>query len=257
LATNGLGCHFPSAFIFIATTHSRTGTTQYTAYTESGNLLTVTDPGSRTTTFTYNNMGRRITTDAPDTAIQGGTSSNITHTSYTPRGEIRATWGDQVNPSFRVYDEQGRLIALHTWRAAPTLTQSTTTPPTGSDTTTWQYHATRGWLVRKLDHDSKGPLYTYTAAGRVRTRTWERGAHTRYDYRRGILVAQRHFTNSAADTGANAGNDPDTPDIGFTYDAFGRSVGALTSATATHTGIYLVNNHNSSGKKRTPIINNF
>jgi hypothetical protein len=60
---------------------------------------------------------------------------------------------------------------------------------------------------------------THTAAGRVKNRTWERGNHTRYDYRRGFLVAQRHFTSAAANNGTNAGNDADTPDIDFRYDA--------------------------------------
>jgi|GEM_PF-2803530 len=39
------------------------------SYTDSGNLLSVTDSGSRTTTFTYDMMGRRLTVDAPNTTF--------------------------------------------------------------------------------------------------------------------------------------------------------------------------------------------
>ena len=40
--------------------------------------------------------------------------------------------------------------------------------------TTWNYHAQRGWLETKRYQDNKGNDYTYTAAGRLHTRTWAR-----------------------------------------------------------------------------------
>ena len=230
---------------------SRTGITNFTSYTESGNLLSETDPGSRTTTYAYDNMGRRIKVDDENTA-----HNNITHTSYTPKGEVRAVWGDQTNPTFRVYDEQGRLIELHTWQTTPTLAHTTTTAPGGSALTTWTYNTQRGWLTYKEYPDGQdtdntardpGPSYTYTAAGRLRTRTLGGGRHTRYDYRQGFLVAKRHFTSAGADDGTNAGNDALTPDVGFSYTIRGELQNVISSSTSAHPGsrqLYLYDSTN-------------
>lgn len=216
-------------------TDSRTGTVSYNAYTESGNLLSETDAGSRTITYTYDAMGRRTAVDQPNTAIHGGTANNITRTSYYPTGQIKAVWGDQTYATFRIYDEQHRLTELRTYRSHAHGTEPTSAT-SGYDQTTWIYHAQRGWLVRKEYADGKGPDYGYTAAGRLKTRTWARGKHTRFDYRQGFLVAKRYFTDDSADTGANAGNDPVTPDVGYSYNNFGQPVAIVTSATSVHPG---------------------
>jgi RHS repeat-associated protein len=197
----------------LTSTDSRTGTTQYTAYTESGNLLTRIDPGGivpagRTTTYEYDNMGRQIKIDAPNTA-----HNNITHTSYTLKGEVRAVWGDQTNPTFRVYDEQGRLLELHTWQDAPTLAHTTDEPPEDSALTAWQYHPSRGFLVRKEYDDENGTTYTHTAAGRIETRTWQRGVVTEYGYQHGMLKTVGYSGESNGHT---------TADITYGYDAYGR-----------------------------------
>src|SRR5437899_7603646 len=44
----------------------------------------------------------------------------------------------------------------------------------GTATTTWNYDAYRGWLFSKRYPDNTGPDYTYTAGGRLKTRTWAR-----------------------------------------------------------------------------------
>jgi len=43
---------------------------------------------------------------------------------------------------------------------------------TGS--TTWNYDAATGLLTSKVYADGHGPSYTYTADGRIATRTWAR-----------------------------------------------------------------------------------
>jgi RHS repeat-associated protein len=68
------------------------------------------------------------------------------------------------------------------------------------------------------------------------TRTWVGGKHTRYDYRQGLLVAKRHFTGASSDTGTNAGNDAQTPDVGQTYNNRGQLVNVITSYTTAHPG---------------------
>ncbi|NJR41703.1 MAG: hypothetical protein HC767_02580, partial [Akkermansiaceae bacterium] len=85
--------------------------------------------------------------------------------------------------------------------------------------------ATTGLLNGKRDAANLGADYTYTAAGRLKTRKWARGAWTRYDYGQGYLTATRYFT--AATTAANVlslsvGNDTVTPDVVTTYEPLGR-----------------------------------
>ena len=119
-------------------TDARTGTTTMGTYLENSALLSLTDSGNRTSSFTYDVMGRRLTVDAPDTILSdGNTLSNITHTSYTARSQVRATWGDQTYPRFYVYDSQGRMSELHTWQGNPNISQATTTLPSGSAKTQW------------------------------------------------------------------------------------------------------------------------
>jgi RHS repeat-associated protein len=202
------------------TTDSRTGTTTMGSYTDSGNLLSITDPGSRTTSFTFDVMSRRLTVDAPDTLdADANTLTNVTHSSYYPTGQIKAQWGDQTNATFNVYDAQNRQVELRTYQALTHGTEPTAATG-GADTTTWTYSPTRGFLTRKEYADTKGTDYTYTASGRLTTRTWERGVVTTYTYAAGNLVHTNY-----SDT---------TPDVTVAYDSFGRQT-SVTNGVATST----------------------
>ena len=202
----------------VTATDSRTGTSTYsgvsgTGYTPSGNLLGMKDAGNRPTTHTYDALGRRLTTTLPDTSV--------TRTRYTTRGEVEALWDSQTYPTFRTYDEQGRSATLHTWRDSISLDLSdgvSAAELAVSSTTTWAYHSQRGWLDNKRDAESKGADYTYTLAGRLKTRTWARigtGGNrvtTTYAYDQGMLESITYA------------NDPTgTPSVSLTYDSFGRS----------------------------------
>jgi YD repeat-containing protein len=180
----------------------------------NGNPRYIEDPGGRVTTFTYDSMGRRITIDAPDTLDAAGTTlTNITRTSYTPRGEVEAEWGGQTYPTFRTYDSLGRLSTL---RTKPALDTNDIPTNSGGSVTTWLYSPTRGWLVEKnyhgeTDAGTTDADYTYTPAGRLKTRTWERGVVTTYGYDQGMLETVT-YTNDPANT----------PNLTHTYDSFGR-----------------------------------
>jgi RHS repeat-associated protein len=189
-------------------TDSRTGTVTYagvtgTGYTPSGNLLGMKDAGDRLTQYAYDALGRRTSTTLPDTGV--------THTGYTDRGEVEASWGGQTYPTFRTYDQQGRLLTL---RTKPTL--DTNGVPTDADgsVTSWIYDSKRGWLDRKEYHDANGTDYTYTDAGRLATRTWARGVTTTYGYDQGMLESVTY-----------SGEDPQvhtTANLAYLYDGFGR-----------------------------------
>jgi RHS repeat-associated protein len=208
-------------------TDSRTGAVTFNSRTESGNLLQETDAGSRVTLHAYDAMGRKTLVNA-----KNGTADNITRTSYHADGSVKAVWGDLTYPTFHLYDEQGRMVELRTYRSLAHGTEPVA-GTTGGDVTTGTHDSGRGWLTQKRDAANKGANYAYTGAGRLRTRTWARGAHTRYDYSQGMLAGVNYFTAAGSDTGSNAGNDTATADLGYTYDAMGRLT-TVTREGSTH-----------------------
>jgi RHS repeat-associated protein len=199
---------------------ARTGTTTYDLnadgkadVTESGQPLAMKTPANHTTTMAYDIMGRKISTTLPD--------ATVTYSSYYPTGKMKAQWGSQTNPVFYVYDEQNRMTEMRTYRnlafgAEPLVTT------TGFDTTTWIYSAATGFLAGKRDAINVGADYTYTVAGRLKSRKWARGNWTRYDYTQGFLTGTRYFTSGSTLPTAATGNDTATPDVVMTYEPLGR-----------------------------------
>ena len=167
------------------------------------------DANTQVTSVETDIMGRAIKTTLPDTTV--------TYTAYYPTGQVKATWGSQTYPTWNVYDEQNRKVQLHTWKSAPTLDPANipANPPSGSEVTTWIYGATTGHLDRKQYADGKGTDYTYTAAGRLLTRTWARGITTTYGYTHGLMTRTNY--------------SDDTPDVTITYDSMGRQQSVSTS----------------------------
>jgi RHS repeat-associated protein len=216
------------------TTDSRTGVTT-TAYlsTTADVPTSVTDPGSRTTAYTYDTRGRTIAVDAPDTTVvENGsnvTLANITHTSYNPTGTVAGTWGDQTYARLNVYDDQNRLVELRTFQDLAHGTEPTIAT-TGFASTKWNYNPSRGWLDNKRYDDDKGTDYTYTSAGRLKTRTWARGVTTIYSYDQGQMVSTDYSDS--------------TPDVVYTYDNFGRPT-LVTQAEGIINGsnVTLANQH--------------
>jgi YD repeat-containing protein len=137
-------------------------------------VASITDPGNRSTAFTYDLRGRRTHVDAPDTLdASGAPLTNITQTLYFPDGNVQETTGAQTYRTTHTYDYADRQKTLTTY--------GTTTA-----TTTWTYSPTRGYLTRKEYHDGKGTDYTYTKAGRLQSR------HPRPRYRNHRLRPRRH-----------------------------------------------------------------
>ena len=198
-------------------------------------VTTVTDPGGRVTAYTYDTRGRVVEVNAPDTTVLNSsgtqvTCPNVTSTSYNPDGTVIEVSGDQTYRTTRTYDYAGR-------------TKTLTTYGTTTATTTWDYDADTGQLTDKKDADNKGASYTYTTAGRVKTRNWARGKHTRYDYIAGRLMAVRYFTAASYDTVTNAGNDPDTGDVTYLYNGMGRVTTAVSSYTSNFPGVQVDRNY--------------
>ena len=80
----------------------------------------------------------------------------------------------------------------------------------GAAITTWNYDQYRGWLSNKRYQDDTGPDYTYTPAGRLRTRTWAGGVTATYTNNTAGLLQGITYSDS-------------TPSVAFTYDYLGRT----------------------------------
>jgi RHS repeat-associated protein len=199
----------------ITSTDARTGTTTLSALTESGQPLTTTTSGNLATTIACDVMGRKISTTLPD--------ATVSYTSYYPTGLVRAIWGSQTYPTWLVYNEQNMQTQLQTWKVAPILTATTTSPPAGSDITTWIY-GDRGRLTRKQYADAQGTNYSYTLGGKLAKRTWARGVTTTYSYTQGLLTLTDY-----SDT---------TPDVAITYDGYGRQSTVTQASQSRNTYSY-------------------
>ena len=168
-----------------------------------------------------------------------GTSTTNT---YHATGERQRTSGSRTYPVEYTYDHAGRMKTLKTWHNFAN--------DTGAALTTWNYSAARGFLLAKQYADAQGPTYTYTAAGRLATRTWARGVTTYYAY------------PPAGDLASVNYDDNQTPGVTHTYDRRGRrltvgsaggppasaltynAAGQLTSETLA-TGLSLTNTYHA------------
>jgi YD repeat-containing protein len=142
-----------------AETDARNGTTVY-GYDNGDRMTSVTTPSpgngksAQITRYDYDYAGRRTRAVLSDGA--GVTNE------YYPSGELKRNYGARVYPVAYGYDSQGRMRSMTNW--------SSFSGQTGARVTTWQYDTNRGFLTRKLYADTNGPSYTYTPAGRMRTR---------------------------------------------------------------------------------------
>ncbi len=118
--------------------------------------------------------------------------------------------GVRVYPVAYSYDAQGRMALLTTW--------TNFTNGSGTSAASWLYDGYRGWLTNKLYADGKGPLYSYTLAGRLAVRSWARGTRTTNAY-------------DAAGNLLTVTYNDGTPDMTNVYDRRGRLVG-VTNGTA-------------------------
>jgi len=207
----------------VGVTDPRIGRSSVTYHETNGLLLSSTDAAGNTTTFTHDTTGRQIAVTDPE--------GNTTHTAYTLRGEVAAQWG-ATYPVVYEYDDQGRMIHLHTLRDpthtfTPTvnpsgiLTSDITTLTSSFDTTTWLYDDATGLLQQKLYADGKGPSYTYTPDGRLLTRTWARTTDNQPPTTNNQLTTTYHYDDHTHELLTITYSD-NTPTVTNEYDRLGR-----------------------------------
>jgi RHS repeat-associated protein len=201
----------------ITQTHSRTGlvTTHYAA---SGQVASIDDHG-HVTSFAYDSAGRRVSTTMPD--------NSVTHTTYWPTGQEKASYGSQTNPTVKLYTPEGQLHKLRTFRSA-NLALAPDENTSDYDETTWTY-SSREQLERKQYADGKGTDYTYTPGGRLHTRTWARTVG-------GAPLVTTYGYNTAGELETTDYSDT-TPDVTVLHDKLGRQQ-SVANGLATSTFTY-------------------
>ena len=207
-------------------TQSGVGTTTY-SYFDDDRIETVTTPdpgtGAQTTAYAYNTRGWVKTVTHPD--------AKTTQTNYYPNGQVKRSWGARTYPVEYTYDPQGRLKTMKTWQDFA--------GQSGEAVTTWNYDPLRGWLNNKRYNDDKGPAYTYTDAGRLHVRTWQRGVSTTYGYTDAGEVETITYSDGTGAVGhhyTRAGQpDTTTDDAGLLTRSYWK--GRLQNEVYTGTGL--------------------
>lgn len=237
------------------TTDARNGTTTLW-YNDADQTTSVVSPPAspgqpaQTRSTLYNSMGQPIQVTEPD----GG----FVYTRYYKNGLVKLTWGTRTYPNGYEYDAQGRMTKLHTWRTFSPPDPALTDPPfpSGAVTTIFNYDQYRGWLNNKRYTDSKGPDYTYSPGGRLKSHAWWRSVPgnpgnrltTTYTYdfdplglnanRKAGYLAKVDYNDN--DFTLPSGEIP-TPELTFDYDRRGRgrtvtqaNVPPITTTLAWH-----------------------
>lgn len=194
----------------------------------------------------YDNLGRVTGITYPD--------QSVVNYRYWKNGRLRHTWGSQTYPVGYIYDAQGRMTTMATWRTFPGSANFLTDPNpnlTGAALTTWTYSPQRGWLDRKTAADTTFTQYGYSPAGRLTGRTWSRNkpgtsskvtTTYKYDFQYPVndplKAAFGDLRQVIYDDDVNAGAD--TPAVTFsTYDRRGRPtlISQATLPTASTTAL--------------------
>ena len=180
-------------------TDARNGATAYT-FNNADQVVSINTPPpgtgqpAQTTTTYYNKMLQATNIVQPD-------STSVAN-EYFETGLRKKTLGSRTYTVAYTYDSQGRLKTMTTWTNAVSG---------NSAVTTWNYNE-RGFMTNKAYADSLGPDYTYTAAGKLATRTWARGnprISTTYNYNNAGGLALVDYSDA-------------TLDLTYSYDRRGR-----------------------------------
>jgi RHS repeat-associated protein len=204
------------------------GQTAY-AYDAQGRRNIATDARNGATTTFYNNADQQVATvtPSPDGIQSGQLTTNILDNMgrviqtinpdatvvtnfYFANGLCQETCGSRTYPVQFTYDYAGRMKTMTTW--------TNFAIGGGAAVTTWNYDALRGFMTNKAYADGKGPCYTFTAAGRLKSRLWACG------------VSSTNFYDNAGGLVAVIYSDL-TPGVTNSYDRLSRLITTFSGGT--------------------------
>ncbi|MCX4745893.1 DUF6531 domain-containing protein [Kitasatospora sp. NBC_01287] len=155
------------------------------SYDAAGNLTRTVSPLGLTTTYTYDNLGRALSSAQACTNCGQGQTPTTTTTTYT--------WDGQGNPLTETDPATTDAVTgtVHTPRTTYTYdadgdkTAQTLADTTGADaprTSTWAYYSTTDLLWQSTDPAGAKNTYTYDPYGNTATKTDPAGTNYQYSH---------------------------------------------------------------------------
>jgi RHS repeat-associated protein len=205
---------------------SKTGVTTTYDYDNLGRRTGETDPRTGTTTIHYNALNQVDYVDDPllnRTRYEYDPDTGLNITKYNAKdkssfyeyndlGKLTKIWGEEPLPVQYTYDAYGRLSELYTYQQGSDWTSPSWPSSTGTPSvTTWNYQDSTDLLLSKEYPDGKNTLYTYQS-GKLHTRTWART---------GSVITTYNYDPNTAQL-LNIDYSDLTPDVTATYDRLGR-----------------------------------
>jgi RHS repeat-associated protein len=195
-------------------------TSSYGNFTAAGQTLLTTHSDDTQTRITLDAAARPTKVETLDST---GAVKATRHSSYHPTGQVAAQWGDLTNPTFNIYNIQGQLVELRTYK---NQTAEPTASTAGYEKTNWNYELATGLLLNKRYADNKGPDYSYTPDGKLLTKTSAREVSA------GTRLKATYDYNSAGQLTAITYNDGSTPNVSLSYNRLGQKT-AVSNGVAT------------------------
>jgi RHS repeat-associated protein len=173
-----------------------------------------------------------------------------TYYDYNAKGQLTRKWGPSDSPSQMVYDSQGRMTQLQTWRSGTWTAATWPASPPAADVTEWTYPPSLALNLTKKypnlggqDAARRTVTYSYWRNGALATRTWQRlpGSYSNTSAGTGVLtnyIYDAHARLQTIDYPGASTTVAATPDVAFTYNAAGRVNTRTEAGQASTTYVY-------------------
>jgi len=196
---------------------------------------TYNDRGDLVAKFTYDSMGRVITSSAPTVVylIAGAPSGanegilNTTNYEYNARGQTTRVYGTATNPVSYEFNAYGDLTKQTTYRDESAAT---------GDTTTFARNAADGSLTSRTDAQGNTVLFGYNNRGQIATIQSARVIAPGVGIAR-VMTTYGYDNNTGDLTSVTYNDGLGTPGIYYTYDRMGRVI-SVKDATGSRTFAY-------------------
>ncbi len=218
----------------------RIGDTTTTYYSGTTQVNVVSAPDGRTTTYDYDAASGRLIW----TKDRSGKYSR-TEVAYSGDNRWVYTWGDAPNPVKVKYDDMGRRVEMHTYKAG---TWTGSARPSGfnspGDKTTWSWDGETGLLNSKTDAAGRNHTFTYNDRGQIKQRADAKSVMTTYTYYDDGSTGSTDSDDELSDAENHAFTGElkeieysTSANVQYTYTRFG-ALETVTDVTGTRTFTY-------------------